>query len=188
MSSARVLGRRQVHRGRVFRLEQEDVVLPGGREATFDVMRHPGAAAILPVDEEGRVLLIRQYRHALGREIWEIPAGTLEPGESPLACAQRELVEEAGVRAADFVDLGEFAPLAATSDEIIHLFLARDLAPAEQDLDEDEVISEVRAVSLAELSSDVAGGGLIDPKAMVAWLRAVARGYLAGPVENAPGS
>ena len=161
-------------------------MLPGGREATFDILRHPGAAAILPVDGQGRLLLIRQYRHALGREIWEIPAGTLEVGEAPLACARRELVEEAGVDAAEFIDLGAFAPLAATSDEIIHLFLARDLSPAQQNLDPDEVISEVRAMPLAELAADVADGSLIDPKAMVAWLRAAALGYLPGPGKTQP--
>lgn len=132
---------RSIHRGRVFELRQDNVSLANGVIIDIDVIRHPGAAAILPVDGAGRVYLLRQFRYPLGEEIWEIPAGTLEPGESPLECARRELAEEAGLAAADWDPLGSITPLPGYSDEVLHLFLARRLTPAHADRDPDEMIA-----------------------------------------------
>jgi len=129
-----------VHEGRVFVLHRDRVTLPNGVDTTLDVIRHPGAAAIVPVTAQGNVLLIRQFRYAMDGNIWEIPAGTMEPGESPLACAQRELGEEIGVSANRWHKLVDLMPLPAYSDEIIHLYRAEDLFPAKQHLDPDEII------------------------------------------------
>ena len=137
---------RRVHRGRVFEMHVDNVTLQNGVTIDLEVIRHPGAAAIVPLTALGGVLLIRQYRYALDQDIWEIPAGTLNPGESPLACARRELEEEAGVTAGDWTALGELTPLPGYSDEVIHLFAARRLKTARQNLDADELL-EVREVA-----------------------------------------
>jgi ADP-ribose diphosphatase len=182
MSEAKLLERRVVHSGRVFELGVDRVRLPNGAEVHLDVLRHPGAAAVVPVTEAEEILLVRQFRHAAGGFLWEIPAGTLEAGEQPAACARRELVEEAGMRAADLVSLGEILPVPGYSTERIHLFLARGLEPAAQNLDADELITEVRAFSVAEVLDWVADGTMVDAKSVVAICRARARGLLArGP-------
>jgi len=132
--------RRKLFEGRVFSLWKETLRLPNHTEVEVDVVRHPGAAAVVPFLDRRTVLLIRQYRHAVGDVIWEVPAGTLNPGEEPLACALRELEEETGYRAAQCHFLGRIYPLPAYSDECIHLFLARDLAPGKASLEEDELL------------------------------------------------
>ena len=129
-----------IHRGRGFSLNRENVTLPNGETVDLDVIRHPGAAAIVPLVEGDTVLLLRQFRYAAGGDLWEIPAGTLTPGESPLDGARRELAEETGYFACAWRILGEVVPAPGYSDERIHLFLAAGLKPSEQNLDRDEVI------------------------------------------------
>jgi ADP-ribose pyrophosphatase len=180
MSAATLLDRRVIHVGRVFELGVERVRLPNGVETPLDVLRHPGAAAVLPLTDAGEILLLRQFRWAAGDYLWEIPAGTLDPGEQPIDCARRELVEEAGVRAGELVPLGEIVPVPGYSTERIHLFLARSLTPAPQKLDQDELIAEVRAVAAAEAVRWLADGSLIDAKSAVAIGRARERGLLPG--------
>jgi ADP-ribose diphosphatase len=179
MPDAKVLQRDVIHRGRVFELAVERVRLPNGREVRLDVLRHPGAAAIVPLTDAGEILLLHQFRHAAGGYLWEIPAGTLERGEEPGACAERELIEEAGMRAREMIALGEVVPVPGYSTERIHLFLARGLSPADQKLDEDELIAEVRPVPVAEVLRWLADGTLIDAKSAVAIARAHERGLLA---------
>lgn len=111
-----------VFRGRLISVRVEETER-GPRE----VVEHPGAVAILAVNEKGEVLLVRQHRYGAGRELWEIPAGTLEPGESPLRCAQRELWEETGFRARKWTKLGVFYTSPGILDELMHLFLAEGL-------------------------------------------------------------
>jgi ADP-ribose pyrophosphatase len=162
---------RSLYRGRVVHLLSETVSLPNGRTTTLEIVRHPGAAAIVPVDDEGRVHLIRQFRHAAGGFIYEVPAGTLNPGEAPEVCAARELIEEAGVRARRFDRLGSILTTPGFTDEVIHLFLARDLTPAEQNLDHDEVLS-VEKVPLTRAIDMCLRGELRDAKSMCALLLA----------------
>lgn len=152
-----------VHQGRVFALRRDRVTLPNGVATTLDVIRHPGAAAIVPVTDRGQVLLIRQYRYAIDAYIWEIPAGTMEPGESPLTCARRELIEEIGMSARDWHKLGAIAPLPAYSDETIHLFRAENLIPDEQHLDPDEII-EIHEFRFAETLEMIRTGLIRDAK------------------------
>ena len=130
-----------LHKGRVFTLVREKVTLENGVTVDLDIVRHPGAAAMVPLMENGTLLMIRQYRHALGGFIWEIPAGTLNPGETPLTCAKRELVEEIGYSADTWHKLGEITPVPGYSDERIHIYCAMDLSPAIQQLDRDEILN-----------------------------------------------
>jgi ADP-ribose pyrophosphatase len=104
VSAANLKNRKLLHSGRVFDFELHDVSLPNGVDVRLEVIVHPGAAAILPLTDDGEILLLRQYRHAAGGEIWEIPAGTLEAGEDLLGCARRELLEEAGVTADEYIE------------------------------------------------------------------------------------
>ncbi len=138
--SAKVSKQITRHQGRVFTLVTETVTLANGVTVDADILRRPGASAIIPMADKNTVILIRQYRHAVGGYIWEIPAGTLTPGELPEACAKRELIEETGFSAGEWQKLGEIIPVPGYSDERIHIFLAAGLRPAEQNLDKDEVL------------------------------------------------
>jgi len=141
MTTAKINARKTIHQGRVFRLTQENVTLENGVTIDLDIVHHPGASAIVPMIDADRVILLRQYRHAIRDFIWEIPAGTLEPDEAPLSCARRELVEETGYSAATFEKLGEIIPVPGYANERIHLFLASGLQPDRQNLDADEVLA-----------------------------------------------
>jgi ADP-ribose pyrophosphatase len=127
--------------GKGFDLISETQVLPNGKPVTVEVIRHPGSSAVVPLLGEGKVVMIRQYRPAVGDFLWEIPAGTRIPGEDPLACAKRELCEECGLEGGRFDTLGVIAVAAGYSDERIHLFLATEISPGEQHLDEDELLT-----------------------------------------------
>jgi ADP-ribose pyrophosphatase len=161
------LNSKLIHRGRVFDLVKEQVALPNGMTADMEVIRHPGAAAVLGLTAENQILMLKQYRHAIGETIWEIPAGTLEPDESPLACAQRELVEESGFSASRWNPLGNIRPVPGYSDESISLFLARDLKPSRQHLDADEII-QVHRVPFDEVMDMIADGRIQDAKTISA--------------------
>ncbi len=154
-----------LHQGRVFRLTRERITLPNGVSADLEIIRHPGAAAVVPLADEHTVLLIRQYRHAVGGYIWEIPAGTLDPGEEPLECARRELVEETGFSASSWHRLGETTPLPGYSDERIHIFLAAELTPEAQNLDGDELLT-VRRTPLEEAVEMIYRGEIHDGKTL----------------------
>ena len=138
--TAKVNNRQIVYRARVFSLIRENVTLDNGVTTDLEFVTHPGATAIVPFLDESRVLLLKQYRHALKDYIWEIPAGTLDPDESPLKCAKRELIEETGYSADQWQKLGEITPVPGYSDERIHIYLATALTPARQQLDTDEII------------------------------------------------
>lgn len=157
---------RTVYRGRVVTLNVDTVTLPNGATLDLEVIRHPGAAAVVPVREDGAVLLIRQYRHAAGGYIYEVPAGKLDPGEDPLACAGRELEEEIGYRAASLEPLVSFFTTPGFTDEVIHVFLARGLTPGTQKLDHDEVLQVVE-MALDEAIAKIADGTIRDAKTII---------------------
>jgi ADP-ribose pyrophosphatase len=159
----KVLKKIQLHQGRVFALIREKITLPNGTTIDLDIIRHPGAAAMVPLSEEGSLVMVRQYRHAIGEYIWEIPAGTLNSGESPLECAKRELIEETGYSATEWEELGAIVPVPGYSDEEIHIFLAQGLRPARQDLDPDEIL-HVREIPLEEAFHMVEKGEIKDSK------------------------
>ncbi len=159
---------------RKIRFEINRIRLPIGIEGEFGLIRHPGASLAVPITQEGQVIILRQYRFAVQRRILEFPAGTLEEGENPIDSMKRELAEEAGYEAANWSSLGEMLPCPGYSDEIIHLFLARDLKPIEEPPigDEDEDL-EVIKISPNELDSCLASGDeALDGKSLTAWYRA----------------
>lgn len=175
--TSRVEQREVVRKGRVFDFTVETVTLPNGNRLNMDIIRHPGAAAIVAVDDKERILMLQQYRHAAGGTLWEIPAGTLEENEDPLNCARRELVEEAGCNAGDWLKLGTIIPVPGYSDEKIHIFLARALKEARQHLDPDEII-QVRRLSLTEVVRMIVNGEVKDAKTMAGLMLALPKlGY-----------
>lgn len=169
--TVKVHHRRLAHRGRVFQLVRENVTLENGTTIDLDFIEHPGAAAIVALTDEKEIVMVRQYRHALKRYIWEVPAGTLDPGEPALECARRELAEEAGYAAERWQPIGTITPVPAYSDEQIHLFLATGLSAATRNLDADEVL-EAHCLPLAEVIGMIARGELQDAKSICALLLA----------------
>ena len=161
--SAKVISKAILYEGRVFKLLRENVTLPNGVTVDLDIIHHPGAAAMVPVSDNNSFILIKQYRHAIGDYIWEIPAGTLDPQETPLECAKRELIEETGFSARSWQKLGEITPVPGYSNERIHVFLAADLVPAEQELDKDEVL-DVHEVPLDKAIKLIHEGAIQDSK------------------------
>jgi ADP-ribose pyrophosphatase len=152
----------------------EEVELPDGRRTQLDLIRHPGAAAVVPFLSDDEVLLIRQYRYAAGGEIYEVPAGKLDPGESPEACASRELEEETGYRAGRLQPLAQILTTPGFTDERIHLFAAESLSPGRQRLDDDELI-ELVPLPLDEALAMVWSDALPDAKSSLALLHAAQR-------------
>ncbi|MBK5225039.1 MAG: NUDIX hydrolase [Thermoleophilia bacterium] len=136
----RILSSEYVYKGRVIRLRVDQVELPDGHRTIREVMEHPGAAVIVPVDGEGTVHLVRQYRDAIGQQLLEVPAGKLDPGEDPADCARRELREELGLTAGKLIRLTAFYSSPGFCDEILHVFLAEELTHGEEDSDHEEFI------------------------------------------------
>ncbi len=159
---------------RKIKFEVNHIQLPIGIKGTFGVIRHPGAALAVPIDNDGQIVILRQYRFAVSRRILEFPAGTLEKGEDPLTAMKRELAEEAGYEAKQWDFLGEMLPCPGYSDEIIHLFLARDLNQIinKPEGDEDEDL-EILHYSKEELDKALSSGNeALDGKSITAWYRA----------------
>lgn len=152
-----------VFNGRIFDVNRLGVKLPDGRDALRDVVRHPGAVAIVALTDDGRICLVRQYRAALGRVTVEVPAGKLSPGEDPLECARRELLEETGLEAEHMAFLTTIATGVGFCDELIHMYMATGLSFVASDPDADEFIN-VDLVPLAELIDAVLDGRIEDAK------------------------
>lgn len=163
--------------GRIVSLRREEFELPDGRRAVFEMVRHPGGAAVLPLLDDGRVILIRQFRPAGGGMVWEIPAGRLEPDESPADCVLREIQEEIGYRAGQLKRLGEMLTAVGFCDEVVHLFVARGLTEVERALEADEYI-EVVALPAREALAMVERGEITDGKTQLALLLAQRQGQI----------
>jgi 8-oxo-dGTP pyrophosphatase MutT (NUDIX family) len=162
---------KQVHQGRVIQVSTETLLYSNGREHQLDFVRHPGAAAVVAVDDGGRVCVVRQYRHGIGDFLWEVPAGKLDAGEAPAVCAVRELKEETGVTAKLWTPMGVFLPAPGIFTEVIHLYLARDLKIGEAAPDIDEEL-ELKWLGLDEALDKVRRGEWNDGKTALALLRA----------------
>ncbi len=130
-----------LHEGRHFSFLRDEVELPNGHRTYRDTVRHPGAVAIVPVLPDGRVVMVRQYRYAAGKELLEIPAGTLEPGEPPLECARRELIEETGYEAGEMEALLCCYMAPGYSSEVVHLYLAGGLREVGGESEPDEELA-----------------------------------------------
>ena len=160
---------KSVYAGRVVRLGIESLELPNGTPLELEVVRHPGGAAVVALDEQGQVCLLRQYRHAAGGWLWELPAGKLEPSETPQATAVRELLEEAGLQAEHWEKLGEVLSTPGFCDEVIHLYLARRLKRVTACPEAHELI-EIHWVTLETALLQVRQGGIRDAKTMLGLL------------------
>lgn len=166
-----------VFKGRVFEVISEGVVLRSGQRVRRDTVRHPGSVAILALDGRGRALLLRQFRHAVGEVLWEIPAGTLEQGERPLACARRELAEETGYRAGRWKKLTTIYPSPGILDEGLHLYAAWELSGGAAHAEADEDIA-CRWLPVRRALTMVRSGSIADAKSICALLYAVQFGLL----------
>ena len=159
----------EIFRGRIISVRQDEVTLPNGRRVTLDVVHHPGAAAIVAVDADDTVALLRQFRHAVGGYIWEVPAGTLGDGEAPADCARRELEEETGLVAAQWTPLGSIVTTPGFCDERMWLFRASGLTLGIAQPEADERI-EMRWFTPAEVDAALADGTVREGKTLVALL------------------
>ena len=160
-----------IHSGRIIDVSTERLRYSNGREYDLDFVRHPGAAAVVAVDDAGRVCLVRQYRHGVTDFLWEIPAGKLDPGEAPQVCAVRELSEETGVAAKRWTSLGQFLPAPGLFTEVIPLYLARDLEVGAPAPDSDEEL-EIQWLPLRDAADKVLRGEWNDGKTALGLWRA----------------
>ena len=162
-----------VFRGRIITVNVETVRLPNGHVADLEIIHHPGGAAAVAIDTNDRVCLIRQYRHAAGGWIWELPAGKLEPDEPPLLTAQRELIEEAGIAASEWESLGDYVSSPGVFTETVHLFMAQGLREVKMAHEAAELI-EIHWVPIAAACQQALRGELNDGKTALGLLRAQA--------------
>ena len=140
---AKVNRTEKLYTGKLFSFVAEEITLPNGARTKMTIVRYPGSTGIVPLLDDEKVVMVKQYRHSVGDYLLEIPAGTMEPGESPLNCARRELEEETGLMAKEFVELSQVYIIPAYSDEKIYVYLARGFTASEQNLDQDEIIQVV---------------------------------------------
>ncbi len=165
---------RSLYKGRIIELRLETVALPDGRRFELEMVHHPGGAAVVALDDGARLCLLRQYRHAAGGWLWELPAGKLAPGEPPLETARRELVEEAGLKARRWDPLGRLHSSPGVFTEIIHLYLARGLHRVPQCTGAEELI-EVHWVAFPEALQWALQGRITDAKTLIGLFRAQGR-------------
>lgn len=159
------------YKGRIITLQVDEVLLPDGNKGKREIVKHPGAVAIIAVTEEKKIILVEQYRKALERSIIEIPAGKIEPGEPPEETALRELEEETGYTTNKLQYIQSFATSPGFADEVIHLYLAENVVKVEEeaDLDEDEFV-ELMHVSIEEMESMISTSQIYDAKTAFAFL------------------
>lgn len=160
-----------VFRGKVFSVTQERVHEPGGVSVVREIIRHPGSSVVLARNTSGQLLLIRQYRYAARKRLWEVVAGRIDPGESPLEAARRELAEEAGLAAKRWTKLGAFYPSPGFMDERMWLFLAEGLSPAVAEADPDERIRK-QWFTRRRLAEMIRRGQIVDAKTLLCYFLA----------------
>lgn len=161
----------KIYKGRIIEVEAQKVTLPDGRTASRDIIRHPGAAAIIPVNDKNEVYMVRQYRKPIEKVLLEIPAGKLDPGEDPEACAERELKEETGLTATEIKHLVSVYSTPGFSDEVLHIYSATGLSQGETSKDEDEFIS-CEKVHIDKLVDMVLNNEINDAKTVIGILLA----------------
>jgi ADP-ribose pyrophosphatase len=176
-TEVRILESTLLVQGKKFDVVREKIRTPNGKTTERETVIHPGAAVFLPQLSNGDLVLVRQYRHALRRTQLEIPAGTLDPGEDGITCARREIREETGYEAREWLDVGIMYPAPGFCNEVHHCFIARDLVPAAQNLDDDEII-QVERMSIPSFQAAVASGEIVDAKTIALFYRAKLKGLL----------
>jgi ADP-ribose pyrophosphatase len=171
MTEARILKREPIFQGRVIDVALETVAMPSAHEVQLEIIRHPGGAATIALDEQDRVCLLRQFRHAADAWLWELPAGKIDPGETPLSTATRELAEEAGLIAEDWTDLGRMHSSPGVFTEVIHLWMARGLTHQPHTHEQDELI-EIHWLPLSQALDWCNDGQITDAKTLIGLYRA----------------
>lgn len=161
----------KIYQGRVFDVRLDELLLPNGKRVSLDIVEHPGAVTMVPVDDQGAIWFVRQYRHSTGEVLLELPAGSLEEGEPPDECAGREMREETGMSAGELQKIGEFFLAPGYSTEFLHVYLAMDLRPAPLQPDEDEFLS-VERLPIAQVYAMIEAGKFRDGKTLAALLLA----------------
>lgn len=159
----KVLDSEEIYKGKIVHLVKDKVSLPNGNHSYWELIHHIGAAAVIPIDNDGNIVMVEQYRHASKQITLEIPAGTLEKNEDPLVCAKRELEEETGYKSDNIEFLIKFYSAIGFCDEIIHVYVARNLQISKMNLDEDEFVT-LKKYSLNELIQKIFSGEIIDNK------------------------
>ena len=165
----KVLGSEEIYEGAIVSVDKCTVQLPNGKEVKWDLVKHNGAAAVIPVDEDGKILMVSQYRLACDDITLEIPAGKLDSGEQPIKCAIRELEEETGYASEDVDFLMKFYTSIGFCNEVIHIYVAKNLKATKQNLDEDEFVN-VHRYTVDELIQMIFEGKIIDNKTISAIL------------------
>jgi ADP-ribose pyrophosphatase len=169
MNEYKRIKREPIHQGHIIDLYKDTIQLPDGRTAQWDFIKHKGAAAVIPVDNDGRIIMVRQYRNAVDKNTLEIPAGGLNLGEDMKTCAARELEEETGYRSENVEHLIDIFTTVAFCNEKIGIYLAKDLIPSKQNLDDDEYVT-VEKYTLDELVQFILNGVIQDAKTISAIL------------------
>ncbi|WP_428897319.1 ADP-ribose pyrophosphatase [Parelusimicrobium proximum] len=157
---------KQIHRG-VIGFNIDTVRLIDGRTATREYLVHAGASAVLPITDKGEIVLVQQYRYPIGCTTWELPAGKIEKGQTPLSCAKAELEQEAGYKAVKLKKMLTFFPCCAFSNEILHIYKAENLKPGKQHLDKDEFLN-VKKFTMKQIDSMFKKGQIVDAKTIIA--------------------
>lgn len=160
---------KKIYEGSRISLYRDSYVMPDGHTASKDIVEHGGSAAMIAIDDDGKILLVRQYRHTARRETLELPAGTMEKGEQPISCAIREIEEETGCKAARIKPLFNMYTAIGFCTEIIYIFLCEGLTKTAQNLDEDECI-DVESYTLDEITEMIMQGSICDGKTISAIL------------------
>jgi ADP-ribose pyrophosphatase len=167
MATVVTLDSETVYRGRAFSVRRDRVRFPNGYASELDIVDHPGAVTLVPIDDRGRVWMVRQYRHSAGQILLELPAGTLEPGEDPRVCAARECREEIGMAPSQLIPLGEAFLAPGYSTEYMYFYLATGLTPAPLEADQDEELA-VEPIAAGAVDERIASGDLRDAKTLAA--------------------
>ena len=167
----KTVNKNYIYNGKIINLRRDDALLPNGKECIREVVEHPGGVCIAALTDENELFFVRQFRYPYMDVLLELPAGKLEKGEDPLESGKRELLEEAGCIAEEYVSLGKFYPSCGYTDEIIYLYLAKNLSFASQNLDEDEFLN-VEKIPLEKAVQMVLSNGIPDGKTQAAVLKA----------------
>ena len=165
--SGKRIKRKEVFKGKVFTVAEDTIEFPNGTQTKWDVLLHDGAAAVVPIDQDGKIILVEQYRCVEDGLILEIPAGKLEKGEDPALCAARELEEETGYKAREIIRVGSIYSAVGFSDEVVEIFLAGGLEKGQINLDEDEYVN-VKKYTLEEVVDKILKGDIKDSKTISA--------------------
>lgn len=166
----KTLQSKELFKGKVFRVTLDQVELENGKTAPREIVHHPGGACIAPLTDRGEIYLVRQYRYALGQELLELPAGKLEPGEDPFNAAKRELEEECGLTADEYIDLQPLYPTVGYDSEVIYIWLAKGLHETQMHPDEDEFVTPEK-IPLEQAYQMVMNGEIRDGKTVVGILK-----------------